>query len=337
MLSEIDWKSALLTKKTVFILFGLLVITQIIPAFIFSLEPGPSSAKERVNQRSEQEEARQVTGYQMTATLIETTKTLLDKKGGYITNDVLPPFIFMDDMPSWEFGALVQIRDLARTLRNDMSRSQTQSIENTNLAEAEPLLNFNNNSWLLPATEGEYEKAIDHLEIYLKELTQTNQENTQFYARADNLREWLSIIQKRLGSLSQRLSASVGQTRVNTDLAGDTSAKQATQSSSDISVKTEWMEIDNVFYEARGSVWALSQFLQAAEIDFKDVLEDKNALISLRQITRELDAVQSNIWSPLVLNGSGFGLVANYSLVLASYISRANAAVIDLQNLLEQG
>ena len=37
------------------------------------------------------------------------------------------------------------------------------------------------------------------------------------------------------------------------------------------------------------------------------------------------------------LNGSDFGMLANHSLVMASYISRANAAVIDLRNLLEQG
>jgi hypothetical protein len=30
-------------------------------------------------------------------------------------------------------------------------------------------------------------------------------------------------------------------------------------------------------------------------------------------------------------------MFANHSLVMASYISRANAAVIDLRNLLEQG
>ena len=29
--------------------------------------------------------------------------------------------------------------------------------------------------------------------------------------------------------------------------------------------------------------------------------------------------------SPMILNGSGFGLMANHSLVMASYISRANA------------
>ncbi len=41
--------------------------------------------------------------------------------------------------------------------------------------------------------------------------------------------------------------------------------------------------------------------------------------------------------SPVVLNGEGYGIFANHSLVMASYISRANAGVIDLRDLLEQG
>jgi hypothetical protein len=39
----------------------------------------------------------------------------------------------------------------------------------------------------------------------------------------------------------------------------------------------------------------------------------------------------------VLLNGSGFGPLANHSLVMASYISRANAALIDLRALLAQG
>jgi len=73
------------------------------------------------------------------------------------------------------------------------------------------------------------------------------------------------------------------------------------------------------------------------ERDFEPVLQKKNALISLRQIVRELEATQEAIWSPVILNGRGFGLFANHSLVMASYISRANAAVIDLRDLLQQG
>jgi hypothetical protein len=50
-----------------------------------------------------------------------------------------------------------------------------------------------------------------------------------------------------------------------------------------------------------------------------------------------LEATQHTLFSPIVLNGSGFGMLANHSLVMASYISRANAAIIDLRRLLTQG
>ena len=73
------------------------------------------------------------------------------------------------------------------------------------------------------------------------------------------------------------------------------------------------------------------------EYDFSDVLRKKNALVSLRQIIRELEATQEPVLSPVILNGSGFGLFANHSLVMASYVSRANAALIDLRDLLNRG
>jgi len=67
------------------------------------------------------------------------------------------------------------------------------------------------------------------------------------------------------------------------------------------------------------------------------VLADKNAIVSLRQIIRELEESLSPMRSPLVLNGRGFGIFANHSLVMASYLSRANSAVINLRELLDQG
>ena len=47
--------------------------------------------------------------------------------------------------------------------------------------------------------------------------------------------------------------------------------------------------------------------------------------------------VEQIAYRPVILNGTGFGFVANHSLVMASFISRANAAVIDLRNLLSNG
>ena len=137
--------------------------------------------------------------------------------------------------------------------------------------------------------------------------------------------------------LSQRLSASVGQKRLNTDLAGDAAATQSTTAPREMEVKTPWTEIDDVFYEARGSTWALIHFLKAMEVDFHDVLRKKNALISFRQIIRELESTQEPLRAPMVLNGDKFGAFANHSLVMANYISRANAAIMDLRFLLRQG
>ena len=161
--------------------------------------------------------------------------------------------------------------------------------------------------------------------------------DAQFYARADNLRYWLGTVNSRLGSLSQRLSASVGRVRLNTDLAGDAAATQSTATPQEQMVRTPWTEIDDVFFEARGTSWALIHFLKAVEVDFADVLRKKNAQVSLRQIIRELEGTQEPMWSPMILNGSGFGPLANHSLVMASFISRANAAIIDLRDLLSQG
>ncbi|NOQ81070.1 MAG: DUF2333 family protein [Methylophaga sp.] len=322
--------------------FFSLVILCIIALFLFVMlwwDRTPSGFNPVVHAQeiaTKQQQAN-VTGYTSTVTLIEIGNALLNKSGGYLSNDVMPPSIWMDNIPNWEFGVLVQIRDYSRALRNDISRSQSQSLEDTDLAIAEPQFNFNSESWLFPPTEREYRNGISALEAYLNRLSNTEQDNAQFYARADNLAAWLAIVEKRLGSLSQRLSASVGQVRINTDLAGDSAANQSTPAPAELITKTPWTEIDDVFYETRGSAWALIHLLKAAEHDFADILQKKNALISLRQIIRELEASQETIWSPVILNGSGFGLVANHSLVMASYISRANAAIIDLRSLLEQG
>lgn len=303
----------------------------------WSFEPGRFEVSAAARQRAEAAGHKVVVGYTTTSTLLSLAETLLDKPGGYLSNDRLPPGVWLDNIPNWEFGVLVQVRDMARSLRNDISRSQSQSVEDPDLADAEPQFNFDNNSWFFPPSEGEYRNGIEGLNRYLDRLADPAQQNAQFYARADNLRDWLAIVEKRLGSLSQRLSASVGQTRVNTDLAGDSGAQQSTYAPGQFEVRTPWLEIDDVFYEARGTAWALIHLLHGIEVDFKSVLEKKNAAVSLRQIIRELEATQETVWSPMILNGSGFGFLANHSLVMASYISRANAAVIDLRNLLAQG
>ena len=278
-----------------------------------------------------------IVGLETVSATIDIADAVLSKPGGYLYNDAFPPGALMDNLPNWELGALVQLRDMVRTLRNNMSRSQSQSTEDLNLVNAEGLFYFDNNSWILPSTEGEYKKGVKELLAYLNQLKDLEDQNTQFYARADNLTIWLSEVETRLGSLSQRLSASVGKRQLDVALAGDSAARQSTEATVEKTLKTPWLKIDDIFYEARGTTWALIHLLKAIETDFSEVLEKKNALVSLQQIIRELEPTQDTVWSPMILNGSGLGFLANHSLVMGSHISRANAAIIDLRRLLEDG
>ena len=323
--------------KVVGIGVGACLLLASVVGIYWSFEPEPFDVRENAAVMAADHQQQVVVGTATTAALITVASTMLDKPGGFLSNDITPPGIWLDNMPSWEYGVLIQVRDLTRAMRESFSRSQSQSTEDVDLSKAEPRLNFSNTSWAVPASESEYRAGIKHLDKYLQRLGDQGQTKAQFYSRADNLNYWLTIVDSRLGSMSQRLSASVGKRRLNTDLAGDSVAQQSTYSPSEIEVKTSWWQIDNVFYEARGSAWALAQFLKAVEVDFADVLKKKNAQVSLQQIIRELEATQEPIYSPMILNGSGFGMLANHSLVMASYISRANAAMIDLRDLLSQG
>ena len=323
--------------KPLGIVLAIYLLLALLVGMYWSRTPDTFDVKERAAAYAAEDGGQLVTGSATTAAIMGVMETLLEKPGGFLHNDRFPPGLWLDNMPNWEYGVLIQVRDLARAMREVHSRSQSQSLEDPDLAMAEPRFNFTATSWMLPASESEYRDGLKYTRSYFRRLSDIKESNAQFYARADNLRYWLSTVDSRLGSLSQRLSASVGKRRINTDLAGEDTATQSTQTSSEVEVRTPWTKIDDVFFEARGTTWALLHFLRAAELDFAEVLENKNARISVQQIIRELEGSQEFVWSPVILNGTGFGLVANHSLVMASYISRANAAIVDLRDLLSQG
>jgi len=188
----------------------------------WSQEPESFSVRDHVQTQAQLNNVKAGTvGYATTTTMIRLGETLLDKPGGYLSNDRFPPGLWLDNIPSWEYGVLIQLRDMSRSLRKDISRSQSKSTEDNDLTGVEPQFNFDSNSWILPSSEGEYRQAIKALISYRDRLADDNQNDAQFYARSDNLRNWLMDVETRLGSLSQRLSASVGRSQVNTALAGD--------------------------------------------------------------------------------------------------------------------
>jgi hypothetical protein len=274
------------------------------------------------------------TGTVFTNTLAHIAEMLMNKPGGYLTNDVAPPGILLDDIPSFEFGALVMLRDAASALRNHHARSQSQSAEDPDLARAEPYFYYEHDSWALPSTEAEYQKGIEALYRYMRRLSDPKAKvPAHFYARADNLWQHSEIIIKRLGGLSTRLTASTEryETLLQKQASLSTGGKMA------VVRRTEWMEIDNVFWEARGAAWALLHILKAIKYDFRDILLDKRADKTVDQMIHAMEAALEPVLSPMILNGNGFGIFANYSLTMANYIARANASALDLRDIMNRG
>ncbi len=274
-------------------------------------------------------------GYVYANTLAHIADVILYKPGGYLTNDVAPPGLFCDNIQSFEYGALVMLRDGATALRNHFARDQSQSAEDPDLARAEPSFYYEPNSWALPSTESEYAKGIESLHGYMMRLQNptATSKSAQFHSRADNLWQYTEVIIKRLGGLSTRLAASTDK------FAG--AAHGDPNNPIDINMptigETPWMEIDNVFYEARGSCWALLHILRAIKHDFADILLDKRAMNTLDNMIQALEHALTPTLSPVVLNGDGFGVFANYSLAMANYIARANAAALDLRDVMNRG
>jgi len=305
-----SWKDIFLVViPKIFVLFLLVFFLIITPAlmFIWSSEPDNFDIMSTV---SLEHQEKHVSGIYTVSASIKLTDVLLNKSGGYLSNDIMPPSIFLDNIPAWELGVVEVQRAFLKTLREDLSRSQSQSSENEQVVNAHTSYNNDHAKWLLPSSEDKYSEANSFLKKYLKEL-QNPQGNAKFYPRADNLVDLLQAFSKRLGSTSQALSESTS--------------------------KTDWFLIDDNFYQSRGQTYAMLHILKAVKVDFKDVLEGKNAMESLNQIIIELEDTQKSMYSPMILNGDGFGIIPNHSLVMANYISRANAAMIDMINLLNKG
>ena len=250
--------------------FGILVLlVLLVLAFLgewWSVEPKQFSIQEEAMERAKLTKTTDIPlGYTYTNTLAHIAEVLLHKSGGYLTNDVAPPGVLLDNIPSFEYGALIMLRDATSALRNHFTRDQSQSDEDPDLKIAEPYFYYEHDSWALPSTEAEYTKGVDALHKYMTRLQNYggNVKRAQFYSRADNLWQYTEVVIKRLGNLSTRLSASTAGAEFIPGLeviepnVAVRNAKVAPLS------QTPWLEIDNVFYEARGSSWALLHILKA--------------------------------------------------------------------------
>lgn len=279
------------------------------------------------------------TGYTTVYSVIHLTNWMLDKPGGYLYNDRLfLPRYFIDNMPNFEYGMVVQLRDMVLSLRQEFSRSRAQSVERDDLIRAHGFFSFDHNRWLVPSTESQYRAGVRLLEEYLESLTKTGPDAGQFVARQDVLEGWLRQQQRRLGTFGVRLRQNAGVYEFNpmidttddefADLPGFDFLNQRI---------TPWHKRDDVFYEIRGSVFVLYHTMLAIRTDFEPMLNDFQAMGIMNRILSELHTASQPMISPVVLNGREYGFLHNHSLTMAAHIAKAHLAIQDLRVLLRGG
>jgi hypothetical protein len=358
-------KSPVRTKRLIVWLVIVLVLVIIGVGFYWNIEPNPLPLPKGQDR---------ALGVATTTQLIDSIETLLDKPGGYLRNDVMPPGVFMDNIPSWEYGALIQLRDFTHILRNQLSRPQAQSVRDDDLAHAEPRLNVSSTSWIFPRAESSYQQAADYLKHYRLRLEGKAAPQAYFLNRTRNLDLWLQIVSRRLGSLTQELAQSgaeegslslfrarrvplpqeslrlqenpppsQNQTPPPTG-PGETSTPQTDNAppqgeagqgnAQQKQLSYSWLQADNYFYRARGAAWALLNLCRGIEVDFHDQLVEKEALDSFQFLEQTLEASQKAMTSPIVMSGDYFSVLPNHPLTMAAFMASANSTVINIRRLM---
>ncbi|RTR05282.1 DUF2333 family protein [Halomonas nitroreducens] len=283
----------------------------------WSRTPAPFALEPAVAEQREATPAAR--GAVTTAGLRAVVETLLDKPGGYLRNDIAPPGLWLDNMPAWELGVLSQSRRLARALPA-MAQGEAGELE-----RVETHLQGDSRDWFYPSTEHRLEQALSGLGAYLERVGEGGE--AAFAEGGQGLAPWLAGVAAGLDDLGSRLSASVARPAALADL--DIEAEGLPR-------ETPWYRVDNVFFEARGQAWALLHLLEAVRHDQADVLEAAGLTGRWEMLVAELERSQRRLWSPVVLNGSGFGIFANHSLVMANHVVRARDLTRELARTLEQ-
>ncbi|MEQ5821047.1 DUF2333 family protein [Halomonas sp. SCS19] len=246
------------------------------------------------------------------ATLATLIDTLQDKPGGYLRNDLMPPGLLLDNMPSWETGVLVQARLMAASLA-DFDPGAGESV-NTLIAALEQ----DADDWLAPSMEDHLAQAGNSARAYLARFD--DGVGASFVDQGQGLALYLDAVRQQLASLRERLSSTVSDSERLKEL-----GIEVAQDS-----RVPWYRVDNVFHETRGQTWALGHLLEALERDQADLIASAGLGDSYARALAEIERMQRQFWSPVVLRGSGLGIFANYPLTMAHHLSRLDGALASL-------
>jgi hypothetical protein len=317
---------------------GLLIIGTAISIY-WNLIPGTFDVEEAARYRAERYEHREPDqplprGYRTTSVMIHLADQLFTKQGGYMSNDWNPMSKIPDNMRSWEYGYVTQLRIMVQGLRYELSRSGPNSQEHESLRLAESKFNFTHDSLLLPSSESQYQEGIRLLETYLNNLNSASSEAKYFAARQDMVIRWLERQKVMLGNYTAQLQRNVGPSTFDVgvltqDVSTMTPFLDAAKEDSD--AVHGFFERDDIFYQVRGGAYVMYHVMLAMRTDCEELFNSAKAMGIVNRVLNELENANNPMRSPMVLNGKEFGFVQNHSMVMAAHLAKAHLAIQELQ------
>ena len=253
---------------------------------------------------------------------VATAAALIDREvdqHGWPAND---PFFYpgaaLDNMPNFQIGIIQALSRFAVDMTDQIGRTRGSSQADPDLDKAAGLLKYSPTVWIFdPSTswaptassESQYRAARRALLSYNDKLAA---HQAVFERRADNLLSTLDRFAADLGSASAILDTQI---REHSDDFVDFHA-------------------DDVFYNAKGKLYAYAMLFRALGKDFAKVIEDKDLKSAWDQTAASL--LEGATLKPLVvINGRPDGLfMPNHLAVEGFYLLRARTQLREITNIL---
>jgi hypothetical protein len=253
---------------------------------------------------------------------VATAAALIDREvdqNGWPAND---PFFYpgsaLDNMPNYQIGIIAALGRFAVDMTDQIGRTRGSSQADPDLDKAAGLLKYSPTVWVFdPSTswaptassESQYRAARRALLAYNEKLVA---HQAVFERRADNLLSTLDRFAADLGSASAIL---------------DTQIREHSSDFVDF-------HADDVFYNAKGKLYAYAMLFRALGKDFAKVIDEKDLKSAWDQTAASL--MEGATLKPLiVVNGRPDGLfLPNHLAVEGFYLLRARTQLREITNIL---
>jgi len=304
------------------------MIVVLILGWLWGQEPATFKVREQAIITMKQDGFEQMPkGFVYTNTLTHMLEVLVEKPGGYLSNDIALPGVVLDNVQGWEYGVSIVLRHASQVLVDYFATSPMQS-NNKDYIAIWPYYYQTSYSWAFPSAEQDLKKVIKAMHLYMQRLykAEDDKEQSHFYANPENLSYQLKKMKITLYGLSKRLKGS------SEDFLSIPERFPNITIEPLFMQKTPWLLVDDYFYWARGASWALLHIFKAIKVDFEELVVEKKAMMTLNLIIFTLESSLS----PRVFTGYDFEVTRADSVSMAGYFDRVMTLTIIFLELINQ-